>query len=474
MQEWPDGLALVSEAQHRTDTTVRGVARSSSTDARGHAPREPIEDRSELDRIVLHLQLEGGLGLGQMAEILGVEQRVVGASLLRAMDRLHSYPQPDAAHRPLPQRRADPEVSTGMTDSLVGRTLSRYRVLELIGCGGMGVVYRGFDRALRREVALKLLRADRVADLKWRLRFRQEARTAASLEHPHICLTHEIDEVDGVLFIAMELIRGECLLDVLHRPRRAGGAPRPLAAAASSSTRSGDRDRAGSGSRARAGDRPPRSQARQHHDHRVRTRQAHRLRAGETPRALELRRRRPPRDRGRGSPRSGLRDSLVHVARTEPWTRGRPEKRHLHIRCAPSRDADRDEPAAAPNACGNAKPSTPSPRPAEGAGSDIRTPVRPRPMHGQGSGRSLSEHARPARGSCRGPFAGGLLCVVAASCALACSARRSLDWRACCRLGRLRSDSTASPRSAPGPLGRAQASRALSLSCGRPRPRPAP
>jgi serine/threonine-protein kinase len=103
----------------------------------------------------------------------------------------------------------------------VGRTLARYRVLSEIGRGGMGIVYRAFDGSLEREVALKVLRSDRLADGRWRRRFLDEARTVAALECSHICVIHEAGEADGRLFIAMELIRGVPLLDVLPHGRPA-------------------------------------------------------------------------------------------------------------------------------------------------------------------------------------------------------------------------------------------------------------
>ncbi len=92
---------------------------------------------------------------------------------------------------------------------MLGRTLSHYKVLEEISRGGMGVVYRALDLKLDREVALKVLPQDLVADSERKRRFIQEAKAAAKLEHPHIGVVHEIDEVEGVTFIAMELIRGE-------------------------------------------------------------------------------------------------------------------------------------------------------------------------------------------------------------------------------------------------------------------------
>jgi tetratricopeptide (TPR) repeat protein/TolB-like protein/predicted Ser/Thr protein kinase len=101
--------------------------------------------------------------------------------------------------------------------SLIGRTISRYQILDEISRGGMGVVYRALDVRLNREVALKVLPPELVADPDRRQRFVQEARAASSLEHPHIAVIHEIDEVDGVSFIAMELVRGDNLATLTAR-----------------------------------------------------------------------------------------------------------------------------------------------------------------------------------------------------------------------------------------------------------------
>jgi tetratricopeptide (TPR) repeat protein/TolB-like protein/predicted Ser/Thr protein kinase len=102
---------------------------------------------------------------------------------------------------------------------MIGRTLSHYKVLEEISRGGMGIVYRAVDVKLNREVALKVLPPELVADPERKRRFIQEAQAAAALDHPHIAVIFEIDEVDGVTFIAMELIRGEKLEDVLEKER---------------------------------------------------------------------------------------------------------------------------------------------------------------------------------------------------------------------------------------------------------------
>jgi dienelactone hydrolase/predicted Ser/Thr protein kinase len=100
---------------------------------------------------------------------------------------------------------------------LIGRTISHYKVLAEISRGGMGIVYRAVDLKLNREVALKVLPPELVADRGRKARFVQEARAAAAVEHPHIAVVYEIDDVDGVDFIAMELIHGEKLSDVLAR-----------------------------------------------------------------------------------------------------------------------------------------------------------------------------------------------------------------------------------------------------------------
>jgi serine/threonine protein kinase len=94
---------------------------------------------------------------------------------------------------------------------LLGRTISHYEVVEKLGEGGMGVVYKARDSRLHRCVALKVLPPAKVADPDRKRRFVQEARTASALNHPNIVTVHDIDQSDGVDFIAMEYVEGKTL-----------------------------------------------------------------------------------------------------------------------------------------------------------------------------------------------------------------------------------------------------------------------
>ena len=97
-------------------------------------------------------------------------------------------------------------------DSLIGRTISHYRILERIGAGGMGIVYRAEDTRLGRTVALKFLPPELTRDAKAKQRFIQEARAASALDHSNICTIFEVDEIeDDQIFISMACYEGKTL-----------------------------------------------------------------------------------------------------------------------------------------------------------------------------------------------------------------------------------------------------------------------
>lgn len=110
---------------------------------------------------------------------------------------------------------------TAPVASASGR-LAHYRIVKLLGTGGMGEVYRARDEQLDREVAVKVLPASSFDDPAARARLVREARAAAALNHPNICTVHEVGEANGQAYIAMELVEGQTLA------ARLAGGPLPV------------------------------------------------------------------------------------------------------------------------------------------------------------------------------------------------------------------------------------------------------
>ena len=104
-----------------------------------------------------------------------------------------------------------------MADAWLGRTLSHYEIVEKLGEGGMGIVYKARDTHLDRFVAIKVLPPEKLSDTERTRRFVREAKSASALNHPNIITVHDIAEEHGITFIVMEYVAGKALDRTIQR-----------------------------------------------------------------------------------------------------------------------------------------------------------------------------------------------------------------------------------------------------------------
>jgi serine/threonine protein kinase len=192
--------------------------------------REEIQKRFWPSDTVVEFDHSINVAIGKLRKALGdsadkpqyiatVASR--GYRLLVTVDRtpaVDNDPLPPVADAARPAVPSPASVETG-------QTVSHYRVLDVIGGGGMGVVYRAEDLRLGRRVAIKFLPSETVTNQETLLRFEREAQTASSLNHPNICTIYEFGEHEGQPFLVMELLQGETLRDRLAAAHPETGLP---------------------------------------------------------------------------------------------------------------------------------------------------------------------------------------------------------------------------------------------------------
>jgi eukaryotic-like serine/threonine-protein kinase len=135
-------------------------------------------------------------------------------SLLSCEEAAGSFMEAPAFQK---QIMSSADSNAAESTGLIQRTVGRYKIFDIVGAGGMGVVYRALDTRLGRTVALKVLPPDVTADAERKSRFAREAKSASALNHPNIITIFDIDRADGIDFITMEYIAGRTLQEIIAR-----------------------------------------------------------------------------------------------------------------------------------------------------------------------------------------------------------------------------------------------------------------
>ena len=153
-----------------------------------------------------------------VSEVTEVDLRQELQAMLTHHEQAHSF-----IESPAYVVAAETLLEEVSPEQLIGKALGPYRVLGILGKGGMGVVYRALDQELQRKVALKLLQPEFTSDKSRVLRFKQEARAASALNHPNILTVFAIGEIDGRHYISTELVDGETLRELMKSRRMSLG-----------------------------------------------------------------------------------------------------------------------------------------------------------------------------------------------------------------------------------------------------------